>query len=118
MIFAKRMMANAQENNLVPPELFATAGSNAIRATLAKILYTDIYRTQHRNHGVTSVDNGQFYEVIRHGLCSLALQLLGIPRKPIMLMVIALQSMNFWLRTAFGESSEAFGDTTENPFMG
>ena len=33
-----------------------------------------------------------------------------------MLMLIALQTINLWLRTAFGESSEAFGGTSENPF--
>ena len=80
VIFAKRMMANAQENHLVPPELFATAGSNAIRATLAKVLYTNICRTQHKNHGVASVDNGQCYDAVGHALCSLALQSFGVPR--------------------------------------
>ena len=118
VIFAKRMMANARENELVPLEIFATAGSNAVRATLAKVLYTDIYRTQHRNHGIASVDNGQCYDAVGHAVYSLALQAFGVPRKPIMLMLIALQTMNFWLRTAFGESSEAFGGTTENPFYG
>ena len=33
-------------------------------------------------------------------------------------MLVALQTMNFWLRTAFGESSEAFGGTTDNPLYG
>ena len=117
-IFAKRMMANARENDLVPPELFATAGSNAIHDTLSKVLYTDICRTQHRNHYVASVDNGQCYDAVGHALCSLALQSFGVARKPIVLMLIALQTMNFWLRTAFDESSEAFGGTTDNPFYG
>ena len=118
VIFAKRMMANAQENDLVPPELFVTAESNTIRATLVKVLYTNICRTQHRNHGVASVDNGQCYDAVGHALCSLALQSFGVPRKPIVLMLIALQAMNFWLRTAFGKSAEAFGGTTDNPFYG
>ena len=106
MIFSKRMMANSRENDLVPPELFVTAGSSAVRATLAKVLYTDIFRTQHRNHGVASVDSGQCYDAVGHALCSLALQSFGVPRKPIVLMLIALQTINFWLRTAFGGISQ------------
>ena len=103
---------------LVPSELFAMAGSNAIHATLAKVLYTDICITHHRNHGIASLDNGQCYDAVGHALCSLALQSFGVPRKLIVLMFIALHTMNFWLRTAFGESSEAFGGTTDNPFYG
>ena len=68
VIFAKRMMANARENDLVPPEPFATVGSNAIRATLAKFLCTDICTTQHRNHGVASVDNGECYDAVGYAL--------------------------------------------------
>ena len=118
VIFAKRMMANAREKNLVPPEFFATAGSNAIRATLAKVLYTDICRTQYRNHAVASVDNGHCYNAVGHAMCSLALQAFGVPRNQIVLMLITLSTMNFWLRTTFGDSAEAFGGTTEKPFYG
>ena len=35
-----------------------------------------------------------------------------------LLMLIALQTMNFWLCTASGESSETFEGTTEKPFYG
>ena len=42
--FAKCMIVNARENDLVPPELFATAGSSPVRATLVKVLYIDICR--------------------------------------------------------------------------
>ena len=90
VIFLKRMMANARENNLVPPKLFATAGSNVIRATLAKVLYTDSCRMQHRNHAVASVDNGHCYDAVGHALCSLALQAFGVPRNLIVLMLITL----------------------------
>ena len=90
VIFARRIMVNARENNLVPSELFVMAGSNAIRAMLAKVLYTDICRTQHRNHAIASVDNGHCYDAVGHALCSLALQAFGMPRNPIVLMLITL----------------------------
>ena len=50
IVFAKRMMRNAREQNLITPELFAIAGRSAIDATMAKIMFTDVCQTQHRNH--------------------------------------------------------------------
>ena len=73
VLYAKRMMGNARENDLVPNELFATAGQNATNATMAKVMYSDVQRTFHRNHAVASVDLGQCYDSVAHGFCSLAL---------------------------------------------
>ena len=58
VIYAKQMMANAFEHDLVPSEIFAVAGRSAPDATMVKIMSTDIYRTQHQNHAVASVDLG------------------------------------------------------------
>ena len=103
VVYAKRMMRNAREQDLIPPELFATAGRSAIDATMAKIMFTDVCRTQHRNHAVASVDLGQCYDSVNHAFCSIALQAFGVPMKAITLMLLTLQMMNFWLKTAFGE---------------
>ena len=112
------MVVNARNNKLVPPELFATAGSSDPNATMTKVLYMDICWTQHRNRAVVSVDLEQCYDVVGYSVCSIALKAYGVPKKSIVLMLITLQTMNFWLRTAFGESSEAFGGTTNNFLMG
>ena len=58
VIYAKRMMANARENDLLEPEIFAVAGRSAPDATMAKVAFTDINCAQHRNHAVASVDLG------------------------------------------------------------
>ena len=42
IVYAKRMMRNAREQDLILPELFATAGRSAIDATKAKIMFTDV----------------------------------------------------------------------------
>ena len=52
IIYAKRMMDNARENKLVPPELFATAEQSTPNATMAKVMFTDHCRINHRNHAV------------------------------------------------------------------
>ena len=33
-------------------------------------------------------------------------------------MLLTLQTMNFWLKTAFGEADEPFGGSTEDPYSG
>ena len=112
------MMRNAQEQNLILPELFATAGRSAIDATMAKIMFTDVCCTQHSNHAVTSVDLGQCYDSVNHAFCSIALQIFGVPFKAITLMLLTLQMMNFWLKTAFGEDKVSFGGVLGDPCMG
>ena len=58
VIYAKRTMKNARNQNLIEPELFAVAGQSTPDATMAKIMFTDVCRTQHRNFAVASVDLG------------------------------------------------------------
>ena len=100
------MMDNARKHDLVPPEIFATKGQSAPDATMAKVMFTDVCRTKHRNHAVASVDLGQCYDAVAHGFCSLALQAFGVPIKAVTLMLLTLQTMNFWLKTAFGKADE------------
>ena len=98
--------------------MFATAGQSATNATMAKVMYSDVERTFHRNHAIASVDLGQCYDSVAHGFCSLAVPAYGVPMKAIKLMLLTLQTMSFWLRTAYGEDKQAFGGTPDNPFYG
>ena len=91
IVYAKRMMCNAREQNLIPPELFATAGRSAIDATMAKIMFTEVCQTQHRNHAVASVKLGQCYDSVNHAFYSISLQAFGVPIKAIALMLLTLQ---------------------------
>ena len=118
IIFAKRMMANARKNDLLQSEIFVVAGRSAPDSTMAKVMFVDVQRIQHRNHAVASVDLGQCYDAVAHGFCSLALQAFGVPIKGISLMLLTLQTMNFWLKTAFGEADEPFGGSREDPCYG
>ena len=81
VIYAKRMMANARKHDLVPPEIFAVAGRSTPDATMEKVMFTDVCRTQHRNHAVASVDLGQCYNAVAHGFIVSCQPLLGIVGK-------------------------------------
>ena len=94
VIYAKRTMKNAREQNLIEPELFAVAGQSAPNATMAKIMFTEVCRTQHRNFAVASVDLGQCYDAVNHAFCSIAMQAFGVPFKAVKLMLLTLQTMN------------------------
>ena len=118
VIYAKRTMKNARNQNLIEPELFAVAGQSAPNATMAKIMFTDVCRTQHRNFAVASVDLGQCYDAVNHAFCSIALQAFGVPLKAIRLMLLTLQTMKFWLKTAFGVDDDPFGGTPLDPCYG
>ena len=111
-------MANAREHDLLEPKIFAVADSSAPDATMAKVMFVNVNRTQHRNYAVASVDLGQCYDAVAHGFCSLALQAFGIPMKAVSLMLLTLQTMNFWLKTAFGEADIPFGGSLDDPCYG
>ena len=83
VIYAKRMMKNAKANDLLEPETFAVAGQLAPNATMAKVMFTDVCRTLHKNHAVASADLGQCYDAVAHGLCIIALQAFGVTMKTI-----------------------------------
>ena len=48
----------------------------------------------------------------------IGLQALGVPLLAIKLMLLVLQTMSFWLRTAYGVAKKPFGGTLLKIFMG
>ena len=53
-----------------------------------------------------------------HVICNIGLQALGVPLLAIKLMLLVLQTMSFWLRTAYGVAKKPFGGTLQKIFMG
>ena len=65
-IYAKKMMANAKEHDLIPPELFAMSGKSATEGCIARIIWCDINMTLNRSFSVQNCDLGQCYDAINH----------------------------------------------------
>ena len=118
MIFSKRLTSRAIENDTLPQEFFAIKGRSAKEAILARTLWCDTNRLQHRSFAVVSADLSQCFDLINHPQCSLAFQAFGCPINPIKIMLLTLQTMNFWIRSAYGDASTPFGGTAEKPLMG
>ena len=118
MIFSKRLMARAIENDTLPQEFYAMKGKSAKDAIITRNLWCDINRLQHISYAVVSADLSQCFDMIGHSQCSLAMQAQGCPIKPISIMLFTLQNMNYWLRSAYGDAKTSFGATSEDPYMG
>ena len=118
LIFAKKMMNKGKDKGIIPTEQLAKAGSQSKEGGVIKALSNDINRTLHIPSAVVSADLAQCYDAVNHAMCSIALQAFGVPILAIKFMLICLQTMNFWLRTAFGVADKPFGGTIEFPFMG
>jgi exonuclease III len=64
---------------------------------------------------IMSNDAKGCYDRIAHTVVSLALQRLGIPRPAVLSMLGAIQEMEHFVRTAFGDSAETYGNDPTRP---
>ena len=118
LVFAKRMMANARAGDMIPEENFAKKGSSCNDAVMTKRMFTDNSRMLHHPAGVGGSDWGDCYDRAAHPAAALAFRSWGISQAGCRVLLMALRTMHYCLRTGFGESKEMYGGTEENPFQG
>ena len=112
------MIHNACHKKIIPPEQCATAGIDCNQGSMLKVFHCDIHRTMHVPYSVISADLSNCYDAVNHAVATLALLAFGVPHMAVKLVLTCLQSMYFWLRTAFGISGTPFHGTAVNPFFG
>lgn len=118
ILFAKRMMTNARAMGIHPPEHFAVAGTDPNDAVMVSVLSHDIHRTLHVTFSESSADFGDCYDCVAHPICSIGLQAFGLERNTVKLFLETLEIMDFFLRSGFGVSDEAWGGTSDDPCYG
>jgi hypothetical protein len=118
IVIAWRMFKSTQGKDQVLMECFAKKGSNCINAVMTKIMFCDESCTHHHPTCIGGNDFADCYDRIAHPPASIALQSFGVPRPAIRVLLIAMQTMQFFLRTGFGESSRSYGGSIENPTLG
>jgi len=118
LVFAKRMMSRAREEGIVPLEQFAKSGCQAAEGVLATGFFCDIARALHRTAAVESVDLANCYDAVAHPIANLALQSFKVRATMVAMMLSVLQTMKFYLRTGFGQSTTSYGGTKDDPTMG
>ena len=118
LVYAKWMMDRAYDAGIVPAEQFARRGVQAAEGVLTTSLFSDIVRVMHRTAAIESVDLANCYDAVAHPIASIALQSFKVRQTTVAMMLYVLQTMKFYLRTAYGQSESSYGGTKEDPTMG
>ena len=108
-IFGKRMMDLARRHGMVPEEIYSEKGRTAEDAVLHQVLAYDIAQQKRTPLIVASVDAAQCYDRIAHSIAELSMRAAKVPENSIHCMLKPIREMEFFIRTAFGESSEPVG---------
>lgn len=103
---------------LMPEEIFIEKNRTADDSTLSKVLFFDIAHQTRRPVGVTLVDTENCYDRVARTMASLVLQAFGISGQSVETMLATIQDMKFFLRMAFGNSTEFASSTTMTKTQG
>lgn len=113
IIYGERMMDNVRKYRMMPDKIFSERSREATDGGMSKKLFYDIVRQLRRPAGIASVDAANCYDRVAHAISSLVFQAFGTPEEACTSMHTAIQEMQFFLRTAFGDSKESVGARVE-----
>ena len=119
LIFSSRMIKLSEQHKRMPEELFGSRKKlSAILVAVNRRLVTDTFRQKRRSGAIAGVDAAQCYDRIVHSLSILLCQKEGVPLSSLMMMFGVIQSMSYFIRTTFGDSSTSYGGKQDIPFQG
>jgi hypothetical protein len=118
LIFAKRMMQQAVQDGHIPQEVYAKKHSCCNHAVLTKQFFCDSSRILHHLAGLGECNFGDCYDCAAHTPTSIALQSWSIPKSAIRVLLSSRQTMQYVLKTGFGNSEECYGGTNSSPNSG
>ena len=119
-VMGKDAAASAERNLLFPKEQYARKGHRSNHHGVNKRLLYDLAHLQRRPMILCSNDAKSCYDRIVHSIASMAMQRMGMSDKPITCMIVTLQNMKHYIRTAFGDSDSFISVLDEEtvPFQG
>ena len=109
LIFGQRMMDLARQHDMVPEEIYSEKRKTAEDAILQQVLMYDLARQWKRPLLVALVDAAQCYDRVSHAVAALTLRAYKVHNSSVLRMLSPIQSMEYYLRTGFGESTFFFG---------
>jgi hypothetical protein len=112
------MMGSAQDKGQILLECFAKKRSNCVNTVMTKVMMCNESRIHHHHLCIEGNDFGNCYHRITHPLASVALQSWGIPQESVRLILMAMQTMRFFLCTGYGESADSYGRINEDMTLG
>ncbi len=116
--FAKKMMDKGLLEGMIPVEQFAKRGSQASHGVLTSGLFCDVACALHKTSAIESVDLANCYDAVAHPIGSIALQIFNVRKVMIVMMLYFLETIQWFSKTAFGQSEKSFGGTKWDPLMG
>jgi hypothetical protein len=105
------MMQQAIQDGSILQECYTKKYSHCNYAIPTKQFFCDSSRVLHHPAGLGECNFGDCYDRAAHPLTSIALQSWGIPRPAIHVLLKTMQTMQYVLKTGFGESSSSYGGT-------
>ena len=118
-IFGRRMIDKAEKDGLLPCDQYGSRNNHrAIEVAFNRLMFFDVVRLKKVGAALVSVDAAQCYDRMTHAAISLCGQHVGVPVESITSMLLAIQAMQFFIRTAFGDSKTCFKGTDQKPFQG
>jgi hypothetical protein len=118
IIYGVRMMDNVRKYGLVEEEIYSEQGKTAEDGALAKVLFYDIVRWSRLCASISCVDASNCYDSIAHAIASIIFQVCGVPVEGVQAMLEAIQEMKYFLRTAFGDSTDFANSKIEIKYQG
>jgi hypothetical protein len=105
IFFGQRMLNNVRQHRLMPEEIFSEKQCMAEDGILAKTLFYDISRQLRAPAALALVDAANCYDRVAHAVASLVFRAVGAQLPMTLTMLTAIQQMQFFLCTAFGDSN-------------
>jgi hypothetical protein len=118
LIYAHRMMNSTLDKNLIPLEFLAKKGSNNVNAVMTIIMYCNESRMHHHPMIILYNDFADCYNRVALPVTAVALQSFGILIEAVRVLLLAMQTMKYFLQTGFGESSQSYGSSMEDRMQG
>ena len=107
-------MSLARQHGMVPEEIYSEKGKTVEDAILHQVLIYELARQLRRPLLVASVDASQCYDRIARAMASLTLRAYKVRQSSVLAMLHPIQSMEYYMRTGFGESTTFFGGKGAN----
>jgi hypothetical protein len=104
-----QMLQNVRKYKCMPDEICSKKNRTANDGTLTKVLFYDIIWQSRRSTGISSVDADNCFDRVAHAVASLIFQAFGVSEETCGAMLKTIQEMQFFLRTAFGDSKTVVG---------
>jgi hypothetical protein len=113
-LFSRRMMYHAERHNLLHPGQYGSRkGKMAISAVLLKRRSYDIIRQTHMDACIFDNDATACYDWMIPSIVMLKCRCAGMPPSATKVVCTVLQRMQYYVRTAYGISTEAFSNLVD-----